>query len=440
MKTKRPVHDKCKKITSVIPKSKLNEFAFLSGFKKRKHRKISPLMIIASYLNFISHGKFSFRAWAIELSTMIGCSVSKQGVFKRITPDFVNYIKLVLTQLLSKSMLDKKNQTQLFSKFKNVYLHDSSCYSLPLQLVKEFPGNICVGLKRAVAKVQVVFNLTQRRFSYFALTSYRDADTNSTILVNSLLKSGDLIIRDLGYFSMTCFKQIAKANAYFLSHYKQNVAIRLQPQDQPVKLSKLLKKKGRLDCQVWLSSLVPFPVRLIAVPVPDCVANKRRRKVQKNDRNERGNHNQEYYQLLGYDIYITNVTENIWTPQEAIEAYRCRWFIETIFKSWKSHLNSHYTAPDCYANKISVEAHFYLLMIYVCVIIMPLYMALESYCKKAKNKIQISILKLTSYVAKQLDELINLDFSKEQLELITYHVKYDKRNDRINFSQRLYND
>jgi hypothetical protein len=390
-------------------------------------------------LGFINHGKFSFASWAIELGSLINCKVSKQGIFKRTTDAFVKYLKLVIEELISHQMLKRgKNKTTLFARFKNVYLHDSTCYSLPLQLVKDYPGNISVGLKRAVAKVQVVFNLTRRNFSYFELTGYADADTKATQFVNLLLHKGDLIIRDLGYFSMDCFKQIQLTKAYFLSRYKHHVAIRFTEASRPINLCKLLKRKKRLDTVVWLSSIAPFQVRLVAIPVPDAVANSRRRKAQQRNNGSRTNHNKEYFELLGYDIYLTNVPEEIWAAQQIIEAYRCRWFIEIIFKSWKSHLHSHYTDPDRYAKKISIEIHFYLLFIYVCAVVMPIYQALEEYCKKNKNLLLISILKLTSYIAKSLDELLNINLNSRELETIIYYVKYDKRKDRINFLQKYY--
>ena len=46
---------------------------------------------------------------------------------------------------------------------------------------------------------------------------------------------------------------------------------------------------------------------------------------------------------------------------------------------------------------------------------------------------EISILKLTSYVALNLNELLGMNLSNKTLETIAYQTKYDKRADRKNF-------
>jgi hypothetical protein len=329
-------------------------------------------------------------------------------------------------------------KTQHFSKFKNVYLQDATSFRLPLHLVESFPGNTTGGIKRSVAKIQTVFNLTKRCFSFFELTNYLNPDIKSTPFVNQLIKAGDLMIRDLGYFGMDCFNQIIQAKAFFLSRFKYNVAIKDIQTNEPLNLAKILRKKKFIDCQVLLSSISPTPVRLVAIELPSKVANARRKRARKDKRSTKINHSKEYYFLLGYAIYITNVPEEIWSVNDICEAYRCRWYIENIFKSWKSHLNAHYSDPEKYANKLTVETHFYLLLIYVCVIVMPVLVMLEHYLHKHKMKVQISLFKLTDYIAEELKELLNANFNQKLISRIVFYTKYDKRSDYKNFNEKLF--
>lgn len=439
MKTKRPVQSKGKLITKIISNNVLNRLAVKSGFKKRKYKKISPLTVIISYLNFISNARFSYSAWAVEMSTFINCTISKQGIYKRITPAFVIYIKLVLEKIIAAQIQSKQTKnSQYFSKFKNVYLQDATAFHLPLHLVDSFPGNTTGGIKRSVAKIQTVFNLTKRCFSFFELTNYLNPDIKSTPFVNQLLKADDLIIRDLGYFGMASFNQIIQAKAFFLSRYKHNVAIKDIQSLAPLNLAKMLKKKKFIDCHVLLSSLSPTPVRLVAIELPSEIANARIKRARKDKRSTKINHSKEYYFLLGYAIYITNVPEEIWSVNDISGAYRCRWYIENIFKSWKSHLNAHYSDPQKYANLLTIETHFYLLLIYVCVIVMPILIMLEHYLHKNKMKVQISLFKLTDYIAKELKELLNLNCTPKFIARIIFYTKYDKRSDYKNFEENLF--
>ncbi len=76
-------------------------------------------------------------------------------------------------------------------------------------------------------------------------------------------------------------------------------------------------------------------VRLVAIKLSHEQAAQRKRKA-KQDRDRRLNHSKGYYELLGYIIFITTVTEQIWNEQQVAAAYRVRWNIEIQFKSWKA--------------------------------------------------------------------------------------------------------
>ena len=102
----------------------------------------------------------------------------------------------------------------------------------------------------------------------------------------------------------------------------------------------VLEKTPLLDTWLYLGKQARVPVRLVAIPVPDKVANERRRKLLKNkNRDRRLNPGKEQLALCGWEIFVTNVTEIVWTIQDVSNAYGLRWRIEIIFKAWKSHFN-----------------------------------------------------------------------------------------------------
>ncbi len=436
---KRLVHGKSNLFTQIISAKKLTSIAMSVGFAKLKPKKIDPVNIILSYMNFISGSNFSLNNWAISFTQLTHRTVSKQAIFKRINKKFIEYAKETLAEILKIQLQSNTNRNcNLFKHFKNVYLQDATHYSLAKHLVDLFPGNTTCGAKRAVAKVVTIFNIKKGCFSKFDLTHFTQADTASTNMIYQFIKARDLMIRDLGYFMISDFEKIKKFGAYFLSRYKLNVAIYDIKTSQQLNLAKLLKKQPRFDGQVMLSTKCPISVRLVAVPLPAKAVQERIRKAKADKRNEKTNHNKEYYFLLGFAIYITNIDETIWTVEDVCDAYRCRWHIEILFKSWKSNLKSQYTEPDQYATETSVKIHFYLLMVYVSVFIMPLLIKLEKMINKTKKNIQISVLKLTSYIALNLQELLYIIIDKQKLETIAYHTKYDSRTDRNNFMQFLY--
>jgi len=77
--------------------------------------------------------------------------------------------------------------------------------------------------------------------------------------------------------------------------------------------------------------------RLVALPAPEAVANERRRRARAN-RDQRLNPGREHLFLMGWSIFLTNVSREVWPAQSLAMVYRLRWRIEIIFKAWKSHL------------------------------------------------------------------------------------------------------
>jgi len=65
-------------------------------------------------------------------------------------------------------------------------------------------------------------------------------------------------------------------------------------------------------------------MRLVILPFSLAQANKRRRKA-KLDRDKRLNHSKEYYELLGYSIFITNIPQSMCSAKEIQELYGLRW-------------------------------------------------------------------------------------------------------------------
>jgi hypothetical protein len=77
--------------------------------------------------------------------------------------------------------------------------------------------------------------------------------------------------------------------------------------------------------------------RLIAVPVPQEVADQRRRRLQAEAKRHGRTVPAETLALAAWTIMITNVPPTLLTPREALILGRARWQIELLWKLWKSH-------------------------------------------------------------------------------------------------------
>jgi hypothetical protein len=194
---------------------------------------------------------------------------------------------------------------------------------------------------------------------------------------------------------------------------------------------KKLQKYGAMDKIVLVGAKgTELRCRLIAVPLPDAVANERRRKA-KQDRHHSANHSDEYYELLGYSVYITNVDDNTWTADEAVKAYRSRWYIETLFKGWKSHLNIRFGLPDTHSmTSFRAEYFIYASLLMVSILVMPLYAWLQN--NKKESEMPVSILKLSTFISQHFHLFLTNGTSGISIRKLMYYCTYDKRKDRQN--------
>lgn len=284
---------------------KTKSLALKLGVCKRKDRKFSVVDMLLSYWQLIPLRQFSYDNWASQISSLTGKIVSGQAVCKRM-----NFSIIIFLQELLKKSFKQKCETlfdsALFKFFPNVYIQDVTHFSLPRILAYAFPGSYSKYGESATAKIQATFNLKRGLFSGFQLFSFRDNDQKNSPKIITQLNSGDLVIMDLGYFVLKVFMLIQEKGAFFLSRYKFGISLYNNKTGAKIDLLKTLRKKGYIDNEVKMGSKEKISCRLVAIALPEKVVAERRRKA-KADRNKKANHSDQYFELLGYSIYITNI-------------------------------------------------------------------------------------------------------------------------------------
>ena len=139
--------------------------------------------------------------------------------------------------------------------------------------------------------------------------------------------------------------------------------------------------------------------------------------------------------MLGYVIFITNVGTTIWNYRQVSEAYRVRWNIEILFKSWKSGFNITQLIPEARTQTARVESVLYLMLLYIAWFQMKIYVPLRLCLQKIGK--HLSIIKLASWVKPDLLNWINGNITQAMKKQIVHYCCYDTRHDRLNAAQRL---
>ena len=417
----------------------LDEIARRSKFYQRTPQKISAFPFIkalcnAAYQNIFSYSKVAF------LLALLGVDVSKQAVAGRFNRYAVAFFKQVLNAVIDNiSGLYSANKQGALNTFGNVYLQDSTNLKLPQHLADTYPGaKNQTGKENAGMKIQSTFNLKNEQMADFSLSPFTRTDQTASKDILEFVKPKDLVIRDLGYFVLSVFEKLSQMGAFFLSRLRSGVAIYCPKSSKRLNLLALVKKQPCLDIDVLLGCKQRLPVRIVAMPVPDHIANQRRRKA-KNNRDRRCKPSKESLQLLGWQIFITNVGRNIWDPLTVSKLYAIRWRIEIIFKAWKSHL-ALTNVPEGSKNELDIYIYSQLLNI---TIFHAFFDRLNRIMIRKHDK-YISMLKvaplfghIVSAVNLLADTISGAQFEHFIEKLLLRHCCYEKRNKRTNYAEKL---
>ena len=414
-------------------KAHINRVSKKTGFSIRKSRKISGFDYAFSLILCFCKRKNTFSSWADQLGLLCCKPVTKQALFKRTDEKAVAFCKQLLEDAVAKKAAVIKGSL-IFKSFKNVLLHDSTTLQLPDCLAATFAGNHSRGLQKAVVRIQTILDLKTMQFLSFSLSGFTRNDQAASGDILPLCNKGDLVIRDLGYFALATFKSLAANGVHFLSRLRFGLNI-YDLDGGEILLSTLLKPKQKVDKRVLIGEK-KIPVRLVMLPVPEAVAAEKKRKA-KQDRDKRLNHSKEYYEWLEFNTYITSVDEAIWTTEQVMQAYKVRWQIELIFKSWKSGgLHIDQLLHDRCTNAERVKVCIYLMLLFVTLFCRKLYLPILQKMNKLDRDQIVSLGKMFSWVC---DNIIDAFLMGEaQLhEIVLQKCLYEKRKKRENMFQTI---
>ena len=429
--SRKKSHHKGKTFFGKEDKKSINKLARFTGFIERSKGKISAYNLILGFMHMVSKGLKTYESLASEIAVLSGKSLSKQAVEERMNPKTENMLRLFFEEKLSSILQDSTvgKTTRLKGKFKSIKIDDSTIINLPAELSGFFPGNVSRGEKKSQVKIHALYNFTDNTFPFLHLHSFTENDQSLSPNVLGHLESGDLILRDLGFQVLSVQKQFIEQEIYFVSKKKFGIRVFDVNTGEEIKLLTHLRKKGWFDKEVLVGKTDQLKMRLVISPLAPGKTGERRRNARK-DRDRRCNHSLAYYELLGYSVLITNVPKEKCSRKEIGELYGLRWRIETIFKSWKSHLSLEKIIPKHCKNIHRIKCYLYLMLLYILLFQMVWMNHYTSGRKNKGNKCQLSILKLAKFFAQHLSIILEAAQTNKLEKQLFKQCEYEKRNDR----------
>lgn len=307
----------------------------------RTSKKLDARLFLKMLLfDQLSNDNPSLQQHVFGLDATEDIKISKEGLNKRFTKTAVAFTKKILEAYWAHSLNHDSITTSLKDKFSAIRLLDSTEFKLPDSLASIFPGYSTTSAASCAA-IQFEYDILSKRICSLTLGNAKQSDKTFADERMDNIKAGELIIRDLGYYSVDSYKKIEDSNAFYISRLKSQIKI-YEKQDQQyleLDLSTLINrikksKKSNFDQRVYIGTKEKKEVRIIAWLLKEDA--QKNRLAKKKNRKGNINSNDILWSML--NIFVTNIAEEDLPLQQAYELYKIRWQIELMFKIWKSIL------------------------------------------------------------------------------------------------------
>ena len=309
-----------------------------TGFVQRKSKMMGAEFAQTLVFGWMSNPDATLGELC-QAGAAVDVDVSCQGLDQRFSQSAATFLKALLDRAVEEMVVSDPVAIPLLERFEGVYLLDSSTVVLPDEVRDIWPG--CGGRvetnAQASTKLQVCLDLTRGRVRGPLLQSGRSQDRTSPFQ-NAPLPRGALRLADLGYFSLDVMDTLNEAGVYWLSRIQTRTSI-VDAERRVWVLSEFLQAhEGQaIDVPIRLGAKKRVPCRLLAVTVPQEVADRRRQRLHEQARRKGQAVSKEHLTLADWTILVTNAPQQLLTLAESLVLSRARWQIELLFKLWKSH-------------------------------------------------------------------------------------------------------
>ena len=325
------------RILSAFSPRQVERWARQTGFIQRR-RQLKPFDFLSLMV---------FASWSMIAPSLEALASELEGAFSRVALHyrFTRQASAFLWQCLQWVMAHSQQfhlvlQTQLLKPFSRVLIHDSSSWDLPPELAKIFPGS-GGSASPANCKIQLTYEVKRGRLQALQLTAGNRPDQSFR---PQGLQADDLILADLGFFSLRFFAAVSRQQAYFLSRFLVGTQLWSAPTGALMNLPTRLKKASGQAYQhpVLMGAGHRLPCRLICLRVPASVVQQRRRRLRQTARKKGRSVSPQHWALCAWTLLVTNAPERLLPAAKLYTLYRLRWQVELIFKQFKSVLRIHH--------------------------------------------------------------------------------------------------
>lgn len=315
-----------------------NRAARATRFVQRRSKLSGAKFVQTLVFGWLANPEATYEELAQTAATL-GVKITAQGLEQRFTEAAAQGVERVLQAAVQQVITAAPVAIPLLQRFTAVYVDDRTQVQLPAVLAEVWGGSgggAQATDQTAALKLQVRLDLKRGGLTGPFLQAGRASDRTSPTQ-HAPAPAGSLRLADLGYFALEVLQMITQQQAYWLTRLMAGTQV-YDAHGQALDLAADLPAQGTavVDWPVRLGVHHRLPARLIAVRVPQEVANQRRRELHADARRRGQAVSRARLRLADWTLFCPNVPPELLSGPEVLVVARVRWQIELVFKLWKS--------------------------------------------------------------------------------------------------------
>ncbi|WP_117161548.1 IS4 family transposase [Paraliobacillus sp. X-1268] len=199
-------------IHQVLSVSEVRQWAREICFVQRQNKlKPEDFLSICAFMQQ-TVGSERLSKLCATITRLSGADISKQALHQRFNEKSVAFLKGIFFQLAQQQdlFMSPLHIDRLFSRIR---ILDATSFGVPKNNPDHPDG----------AKIQLEYELFEGKFLHTFLYDQTKSDQHAARELEDTIEPGDLILRDLGYFSGEHLKKIDRAGGFYISRVPANM-------------------------------------------------------------------------------------------------------------------------------------------------------------------------------------------------------------------------
>lgn len=302
----------------------------------RKSSKFSPGGFLQSLLGSVATGMASLNQIVGDLRDRVAAPMLRQSLHERFDIRSTAFLMAVLGDLMVQRFKPAAGALEP-TAIRRIIIEDASGQVMPKSNAGNFPAHGNHHGATAGVKIDLAYDLLAGTVISHSLQAATTQDKTIGGELVAEIRAGDLVLRDMGYFSLGEFTAIEACGAWWLTRLPLTTGVLLE-NGRPLEKLLEIRRHSIHDLGVIVGEQGK-KCRLIAVRAAPEVAAARRAERQKKAREAGRKACPKGLVRDGWHLMLTNLEKAQAGAARLVAVYRARWAIEIQFRAWKQSLN-----------------------------------------------------------------------------------------------------